>query len=231
MEHGITSPSLANIHKLSCYFDVSIDNLIFIPLDDGNILDNLSSQHTQDIDMQTQKEKWFDFEDIERRYANKRYHVYYYDTDRDKRVEEGSIRKGLLSTHQLVSPKAIKTDAEISRYKYSGYMVFESASTLVIYMTCKSRKERAFITLPAHNSLKPYIGGAGLALSLSTGSASRPCAHKIVLSSEDIPRASFAELSDLLDLHPIDQRIYMNHEYDVKAYELIKSIQRMRLKT
>jgi len=228
-ENAQAIPELSTVINISKYFGVKIDVLIERELTDDNISEFCDYDFIPD---KLRKSNSFGFvEQKLKRFASNEYYCYYCNTDKDKIPDQNDqeqsvkIQEGLLMTGEIFGPKHLLVDASFGNHEYSGKWICNNFH-IYISLENKHREEKCLIVLPHTYSPKPYIGGMGCILSISTGSQPVPCYQHIIISSTKIENASLLSYG-FMDRFKLGKRSYHCHfdsKIDMYTYNDIKHL-------
>ncbi|MCL1999069.1 MAG: helix-turn-helix transcriptional regulator [Turicibacter sp.] len=181
-ENEKTLINFQHMLNLSIYFDISIDYLIAVSLDDANIKQYTRSQQTT-----IAKEAFTSSvtDETLKRFSDKVYFCYYYETDERKADGKQEILEGEILTDSNKGAGYIDVVARFGtkgEANYTGTWMYNGHRAYISLIN-PLRNELCLIAIPCLPSEKIYIGGAGAILSVSRGKNSTPCYQHIILSS------------------------------------------------
>ena len=221
-EQGRSTPELSTLIDFGKYFCVSLDALIHEELSDDNIF-RFATDISQIPESSRRLTGFYNIEQILKRFSNKAFYLYYCGTDSSK---ERVIDEGVLTTGAICSPKAVNVEAAFGKHNYSGKWTITGHSFMYISLENELRNENCMVVIPYAYSAKPYIGGMGCALSISTGASPTPCYQQIMISEEKIDENQLCE-EDFIKRFLVSESAYHSH-FDVNndryAYQDIKQL-------
>ena len=249
-KHNLTQPNLADIldvspgtisdyeldkrlitfralMNLSNYFDISIDYLLAIELNDENLSKHTRSHQTGEAEKTI---RILAEDQTLIRFADKIFYCYYYETDvrsyndgKEHNLFEGEIWTD--KTNGTGTLDVIARFGSSDEYNYEGKLTYNGFRMYISLINPK-RNESCLLAIPCIPSEKSYIGGAGGILSVSRGSDPMPCYQHIIVSSVKLNSGDIPK--DVIDeVLKIDNRTlhcYFNSDLDVKIYRHIQKL-------
>ncbi len=175
---GKAFPSIETLLYICNIYDLSLDRLINIPLS------------TREIEMLEIKNE------IEVKIFKERYFVYFLVTNIEK---EGAIHEGIIDICNNNVKFKIFSNAEVIKYFVGNYNISDK---LIFFNLHDTNNDVAYINMIKPNLNKnKYIGGLAM-LMLPSDANSKPCAQKILFSSNKLDRElHYNKLQELLNFH------------------------------
>jgi transcriptional regulator with XRE-family HTH domain len=210
-------PQLNTIKLLTQRLIISIDEFVSVPYNEQNYhgiylsKDNHSDTHNM-VDGQERRKY--------QKYIGT-YNIYSYKTDKDS----NELNIGKLELSESDSPIRLRVSLNVnnSDYQYNGTFTL-LGNHAYIHFYGRVHYEKALIILYNADSIKGYIGGIGMALSLSHGHK-RPCAQNVMVSKADIPLFMYDRVKEFLKFENLsDTTVKVDSSLDKKAYEFIKGL-------